>query len=82
MKDDKDGLENKLNEKRLGHHAIYASLEILFLGGAIAAGVSTQHLKEYAAMLTVICGYSGMLAGLTGVWWYNDFSSYRKSKPL
>lgn len=82
MKDDKDGLESKLGDKRLGHHAIYASLTGLFAAGAVMAGIGAHHVEEGKTLLAVASGYSGMIAGLTMVWWRNDFWAYRKSKPL
>jgi uncharacterized membrane protein HdeD (DUF308 family) len=80
MKTENEGLESKLGD-RLGHHAIYASLVTLFGAGAVMAGIGAHNVEEtYRSWLAVVSGYSGMLAGLTVVWWRNDFSAYRRGK--
>ncbi len=86
MTTEKEDLESRL----LGHHLIYGSLTTLFLTGSVLTGIGAHELKDYAAMLTVMCGYSGMLGGLTMVWWYKDITGQRErllqqpsySKPL
>jgi uncharacterized membrane protein HdeD (DUF308 family) len=84
MKTENEGLESKIEtESRLGHHIIYASIATVFTAGAIMSGIGAHHVEEvHRSWLAVMSGYSGMLAGLTFVWWYNDFGAYRKSKPL
>jgi len=79
MTDDKEDLESKLDDKRLGHHAIYASLTTLFLTGSVMAGIGAHELKEYAPLLAVASGYSAMIGGLAMVWWYKDIN-FRPSK--
>ncbi len=78
MKAENEGLESKLGESRLGHHAIYAGLTGLFAAGSIMAGIGAHHVEEGKTLLTVLCGYSGMLAGITAIWWRNDFWAYRR----
>jgi membrane associated rhomboid family serine protease len=79
MKTEKEGLESRiLGTSRLGHHIIYASLTALFGAEAIMAGIGMQHVEEGKSLLAVVSGYSGMIAGITTVWWYNDFWAYRR----
>jgi len=83
MKTENEGLESKILEedpRRIGHHSIYASIATVFTAGAIMAGIGAHNVEEvHRPLLAVMSGYLGMLAGLTVVWWYNDFSAYRRN---
>lgn len=80
MKTENEGLESRITQpSRLGHHLIYASLTTLFGAGAVMAGIGAHNVEEaYRPWLAVMSGYSGMLTGLTVVWWKNDFLTYRR----
>lgn len=84
MKTENEGLESRIRtESRIGHHLIYGCLATFFGAGAVMAGIGAHNVEEaYRPWMAVMSGYTGMIAGIAIVWWYNDFWAYRKSKPL